>query len=35
MLSGKYECFGCGEVFEDLEKLRRHERNNHDTTRVQ
>lgn len=30
MLSGKYECFGCGEVFEDLDALRHHEREDHE-----
>lgn len=30
MLSGKYECFGCGEVFEERESLRRHERERHE-----
>lgn len=29
MLSGKYECFCCGEVFDDSTTLRRHERENH------
>lgn len=30
MLSGKYECFGCGEVFEDFDALRHHEREDHE-----
>lgn len=34
MLSGKYECFGCGEVFEDSDSLRRHEREQHGKTAV-
>lgn len=27
--SDKYECFGCGEVFEDRKALRRHRREHH------
>lgn len=30
MLSGKYECFGCGEVFDGLDALRHHEREDHE-----
>lgn len=29
MLSGKYECYSCGEVFEGHEELRVHEREDH------
>lgn len=30
MLSGKYECFACGEVFEDHDTMRHHERSHHE-----
>lgn len=29
MLSGKHECYCCGEVFEDFGSLRSHEREDH------
>lgn len=29
MLTGKHECYCCGEVFEDRARLQRHEREAH------